>query len=65
MVVAASRTAYELYLFGDGEVLLDIPRHLAMISRIQHCDPQCRQLAATASLPHILTAELRGEPVVL
>ena len=41
-VVGASRTAYELYLFGDGEVLLDVPRHLAMISRIRQQDPKCR-----------------------
>jgi len=41
-VVEASRTAYELYLFGDGEVLLDVPRHLAMIWRIYQQDPKCR-----------------------
>jgi MoaA/NifB/PqqE/SkfB family radical SAM enzyme len=41
-VVDAARTAYELYLFGDGEVLLDVPRHLAMISRIYRQDPECR-----------------------
>lgn len=31
--------AFEVYLFGDGEVLLDIPRHLAMIARIHKEDP--------------------------
>jgi MoaA/NifB/PqqE/SkfB family radical SAM enzyme len=40
-VVEAARTAYELYLFGDGEVLLDVPRHLAMISSIYRRDPRC------------------------
>ena len=40
-VVPISQTAHELYLFGDGEVLLDIPRHLAMISRIHQLDPAC------------------------
>lgn len=35
------RTAFELYLFGDGEVLLDMPRHLAMIARIHKEDPAC------------------------
>lgn len=38
-VVPFMRTAFELYLFGDGEVLLDIPRHLAMIARIHREDP--------------------------
>jgi MoaA/NifB/PqqE/SkfB family radical SAM enzyme len=39
ILVPFMRTAFELYLFGDGEVLLDIPRHLAMIARIQKEDP--------------------------
>jgi MoaA/NifB/PqqE/SkfB family radical SAM enzyme len=33
--------AHELYLFGDGEVLLDMPRHLAMIAAIYQQDPEC------------------------
>jgi MoaA/NifB/PqqE/SkfB family radical SAM enzyme len=40
-VVPFIRTAFELYLFGDGEVLLDITRHLAMIARIHKEDPAC------------------------
>ena len=40
-VVPLSETAHELYLFGDGEVLLDVPRHLAMIARIRQQDPAC------------------------
>lgn len=40
-IVPVLRTAYELYLFGDGEVLLDIPRHLAMIARVYQQDPAC------------------------
>jgi len=40
-IVPLARTAYELYLFGDGEALLDVPRHLAMISRIYQQDPSC------------------------
>jgi MoaA/NifB/PqqE/SkfB family radical SAM enzyme len=38
-IVPMLQTAHELYLFGDGEVLLNIPRHLAMISRIYQEDP--------------------------
>ena len=41
-VVGAARTAHELYLFGDGEVLLNVPRHLHMIARIHEQDPNCR-----------------------
>jgi MoaA/NifB/PqqE/SkfB family radical SAM enzyme len=33
--------AHELYLFGDGEVLLDMPRHLAMVARAYQEDPRC------------------------
>jgi MoaA/NifB/PqqE/SkfB family radical SAM enzyme len=33
--------AFELYLFGDGEVLLNVPRHLAMIAAIYRQDPEC------------------------
>jgi len=40
-IIPMLQTAYELYLFGDGEVLLNIPRHLAMISRIYQMDPAC------------------------
>ena len=40
-IVPMLQTAYELYLFGDGEVLLDVPRHLAMIAGIYQCDPDC------------------------
>lgn len=40
-VVPFMRKAFELYLFGDGEVLLDIPRHLAMIARVHKEDPGC------------------------
>jgi len=40
-IVPLLRTAHELYLFGDGEVLLDIPRHLAMIARMYQEDPTC------------------------
>ena len=35
------KAALEVYLFGDGEVLLDIPRHLAMIERIYKENPTC------------------------
>jgi len=35
------RKAFEFYLFGDGEVLLDIPRHLGMVQRIHKEDPTC------------------------
>jgi len=38
-VVPSVRKALEVYLFGDGEVLLDIPHHLAMIARIYKEDP--------------------------
>lgn len=38
-IIPMSKTAHEFYLFGDGEVLLDIPRHLAMISHIYQEDP--------------------------
>ena len=38
-MIPLSKTAYELYLFGDGEVLLDVPRHLAMIAGIHNHDP--------------------------
>jgi MoaA/NifB/PqqE/SkfB family radical SAM enzyme len=40
-IVPLLKTTHELYLFGDGEVLLDIPRHLAMIARIYQEDPSC------------------------
>lgn len=40
-VVPLVPAAIDLYLFGDGEVLLDIPRHLAMIARIHQQDPGC------------------------
>ncbi|HTP87159.1 MAG TPA: radical SAM protein [Bryobacteraceae bacterium] len=40
--VPVLRTAFELYLFGDGEVLLNTPRHLAMIARIYQEDPGAR-----------------------
>ena len=40
-IVPMLRTAHELYLFGDGEVLLNIPRHLAMVARIYQDDPAC------------------------
>jgi MoaA/NifB/PqqE/SkfB family radical SAM enzyme len=40
-IVPLLKTAHELYLFGDGEVLLDIPRHLAMIARTYQEDPTC------------------------
>ena len=40
-VVPSLRTALDVYLFGDGEVLLDIPRHLGMISRIYQENPAC------------------------
>jgi MoaA/NifB/PqqE/SkfB family radical SAM enzyme len=40
-LVPALRTALDLYLFGDGEALLDIPRHLAMISRVYQENPAC------------------------
>jgi MoaA/NifB/PqqE/SkfB family radical SAM enzyme len=40
-IVPMLRTAHELYLFGDGEVLLNIPRHLSMIARIYQEDPAC------------------------
>lgn len=35
------KTALEVYLFGDGEVLLDVPRHLAMVERIYGENPAC------------------------
>jgi hypothetical protein len=35
------KTALEVYLFGDGEVLLDISRHLVMIKRIYQENPAC------------------------
>ena len=38
-VVPSVRGAFEVYLFGDGEVLLNVPRHLAMIARIHKEDP--------------------------
>ena len=41
-VVPASRFALEVYLFGDGEVLLNVPQHLAMISRVHQQNPGCR-----------------------
>lgn len=41
-IVPASRFALEVYLFGDGEVLLNVPQHLAMISRIYRQNPGCR-----------------------
>ncbi|MBS1872432.1 MAG: radical SAM protein [Acidobacteria bacterium] len=40
-LLAPMRTAIELYLFGDGEVLLDTPRHLAMIARVHKENPEC------------------------
>ncbi len=40
-VVPAVKTALEVYIFGDGEALLDIPRHLAMIERIYRENPAC------------------------
>jgi MoaA/NifB/PqqE/SkfB family radical SAM enzyme len=40
-VVSSIRAAFEFYLFGDGEVLLDVPRHLAMIARVYQEDPAC------------------------
>lgn len=40
-IVPMLETAFELYLFGDGEVLLDVPRHLAMIAAIYQHDPAC------------------------
>ncbi len=40
-VVPALQAALELYLFGDGEVLLDIPMHLAMIACAYQQDPAC------------------------
>jgi MoaA/NifB/PqqE/SkfB family radical SAM enzyme len=41
-IVPMLQAAHELYLFGDGEVLLNIPRHLAMIARIYQQDPGCK-----------------------
>jgi MoaA/NifB/PqqE/SkfB family radical SAM enzyme len=40
-VVPASQFALEVYLFGDGEVLLNVPQHLAMVSRIYQQNPGC------------------------
>ena len=40
-IVPALQAALELYLFGDGEVLLNIPMHLAMISCAHQQDPAC------------------------
>ena len=40
-VVPLVRTAHEVYLFGDGEVLLNTPRHLAMIAGIHEQDSAC------------------------
>jgi len=40
-LVPLVKTAHELYLFGDGEVLLNIPQHLAMIARVHQEDPDC------------------------
>jgi MoaA/NifB/PqqE/SkfB family radical SAM enzyme len=40
-IVPILQTAHKLYLFGDGEVLLDISRHLAMIARIYQEDSAC------------------------
>jgi MoaA/NifB/PqqE/SkfB family radical SAM enzyme len=40
-VVPKARTAHELYLFGDGEVLLNAPRHLAMIAGIHQQGVAC------------------------
>jgi MoaA/NifB/PqqE/SkfB family radical SAM enzyme len=35
------KTALEVYLFGDGEVLLDVPRHLSMLESIYRENPAC------------------------
>jgi MoaA/NifB/PqqE/SkfB family radical SAM enzyme len=40
-VVPLLQRTHEVYLFGDGEVLLDVPRHLAMIAGIYQQDPAC------------------------
>jgi len=40
-VVPAMKSALEVYLFGDGEALLDVPRHLAMVSRVRAASPGC------------------------
>jgi MoaA/NifB/PqqE/SkfB family radical SAM enzyme len=40
-VVPASQLALEVYLFGDGEVLLNVPQHLAMIARVYQQNPGC------------------------
>ena len=40
-IVPALQAALELYLFGDGEVLLNIPMHLAMSSCAHQQDPAC------------------------
>ncbi len=57
-IVPAVQSALELYLFGDGEVLLDIPRHLAMISRIYQQDPACALGFSTNG--KLLTPEVYG-----
>ena len=40
-ILPAAQFALEVYLFGDGEVLLNVPRHLAMVSRIYQQNPGC------------------------
>jgi MoaA/NifB/PqqE/SkfB family radical SAM enzyme len=40
-VIPALPKALDVYLFGDGEVLLNLPRHLAMIAGIHQQDPSC------------------------
>lgn len=55
-VIPLLKTAHELYLFGDGEVLLNIPRHLAMIAAIYQQDPTCA--LAFSSNGKLLTPEV-------
>jgi len=40
-ILPAAQFALEVYLFGDGEVLLNVPLHLAMVSRIYQQNPGC------------------------
>ena len=54
----AWKTALEVYLFGDGEVLLDIPRHLEMVSQVREANPACSLGFSTNG--KLLTPEVYG-----
>jgi MoaA/NifB/PqqE/SkfB family radical SAM enzyme len=40
-LIPAMKGAHDVYLFGDGEALLDVPRHLAMAARVHSENPTC------------------------